>query len=124
MNYRINWCERTCPRLGYADERGRRWPRSTGVSWAHGFLKGLQQNAQGLQDRSPAARAAVTSIARYGSFELAPTDARFAVVATDLQEAISILTSERATRGPLGALKVMAAAPKRPLQVSATVSRG
>ena len=106
-----------------ADERGRRWPRLTGVSWAHGFLKGLQQNAQGLQDRSPAARAAVTSIARYGSFEVAPTDARFAVVATDLQEAISILTSERATRGPLGALKAIAAAPKRPLQVFATVSR-
>ncbi len=41
-----------------ADERGRRWPRATGVSWAHGFLKGLQQNAQGLQDRSPTVRAA------------------------------------------------------------------
>jgi yecA family protein len=104
------------------DERGRRWPRSTGVSWSHGFLKGLQQNVQVLQDRSPAVRAAVTSIARYGSFEVDPADARFAVVATDLQEAISILISERASRGPLGALKAMAAAPKRSLRVLATVS--
>lgn len=90
-----------------ADERGRRWPRSTGVTWVHGFLQGLQQNVQGLQDRSPAARAAVTSIARYGSFEVAPTDARFAVVAKVLQEAIAVLTSERASRGPLGALKAV-----------------
>jgi yecA family protein len=103
------------------DERGCRWPRSSGVSWSHGFLKGLQQNAQGLQDRSPAARAAVTSIARYGSFEVAPTDPRFAVVATDLQEALSILTSERASRGPLGALETTAVVPKRSLRVLATV---
>ncbi len=99
-----------------ADERGRRWPRSTGVSWVHGFLKGLQQNAQGLQDRSPAIRSAVTLIARYGSFEVPITDARFAVVARDLQEAIAILMSERASRGPLGALKAAAAAPKRSLR--------
>ena len=97
-----------------ADERGCRWPRSTGVSWVHGFLKGLQQNEQGLQDRSPAARAAVTSIARYGSFEVTPTDAHFAIVATDLQEALAILVSERVSRGPLGVLKVTAAAPKQP----------
>jgi yecA family protein len=101
------------------DERGLRWPRATGVSWAHGFLKGLQQNAQGLQDRSPAARAAVTSIARYGSFEVPPTDARFAVVATDLQEAISILTSERVSRGPLGALKTVVTPSKRTLRAHA-----
>jgi yecA family protein len=105
-----------------ADERGRRWPRSTGVSWVHGFLKGLQQNAQGLQDRSPAIRSAVTRIARYGSFEVPTTDARFAVVARDLQEAIAILVSERASRGPLGALKAVAAAPKRPLRAHASVS--
>ncbi len=104
------------------DERGCRWPRTTGVSWAHGFLKGLQQNAPGLQDRSPAARAAVTSIARYGSFEIAPTDARFAVVATDLQAAISILTAERASRGPLGALKSTPAVSKRSLRARASVS--
>lgn len=103
-----------------ADERGRRWPRSTGVSWVHGFLKGLQQNAQGLQDRSPAIRSAVTLIARYGSFEVPTTDAPFAVVATDLQEAIAILVSERASRGPLGALKAVAAAPKRSLRAHAT----
>ena len=96
-----------------ADERGRRWPRSTGVSWVHGFLKGLQQNEQGLQERSSAARAAVTRIARYGSFEGATTDTQFAVVATDLQEAIAILVSERVSRGPLGALKATAAAPRR-----------
>jgi yecA family protein len=106
-----------------ADERGRRWPRATGVSWVHGFLKGLQQNAQGLEDRSPAVRTAVTSIARYGSFEIAPTDARFAVVATDLQEAIAILVSERVSRGPLGALEAVAAVPKRLLRAPAAVSR-
>jgi yecA family protein len=106
-----------------ADERGCRWPRSTGVSWVHGFLKGLQQNEQGLQDRSPAARAAVTSIARYGSFDVATTGARFAVVTTDLQEAIAILMSERVSRGPLGALKVTATTPKRSLRAHATVSR-
>ena len=78
-----------------------------------GFLKGLQQHEPGLQERSPAAREAVTSIARYGSFEVATTDARFAVVATDLQRAIAVLVSERVSRGPLGALKVLAAAPKR-----------
>jgi yecA family protein len=105
-----------------ADERGRRWPRSTGVSWAHGYLKGLQQNAQVLQDRSPAARAAVTSIARYGSFDVATTDARFAVVTTDLQDAISTLTAERVSRGPLGALKSMAAAPKRSARARASDS--
>jgi yecA family protein len=96
-----------------ADERGSRWPRSTGVSWVHGFLKGLQQHEPGLQERSPAAREAVTRIARYGSFEVATTDARFAVVATDLQRSIAVLLSERVSRGPLGALKVLAAAPKR-----------
>jgi yecA family protein len=105
-----------------ADERGRRWPRSTGVSWVHGFLKGLQQNAQGLQDRSPAIRSAVTRIARYGSFEVTTTDARFAAVATDLQEAIAILVSERTSRGPLGALKAVAGAPKRSLRAHTTVS--
>jgi yecA family protein len=103
-----------------ADERGRRWPRATGVSWVHGFLKGLQQNAQGLQDRSPAVRTAVTSIARYGSFEIAPTDARFAGVATDLQESISVLVSERGSRGPLGALETVASAPKRSLRAHAS----
>jgi yecA family protein len=105
-----------------ADERGRRWPRSTGVSWVHGFLKGLQQNAQGLQDRSPAIRSAVTRIARYGSFEVPATDAPFAGIATDLQEAIAILVSERASRGPLGALKTGTAPPKRSLRAHATVS--
>jgi yecA family protein len=105
-----------------ADERGRRWPRSTGVSWVHGFLNGLQQNAQGLQDRSPAIRSAVTLIARYGSFEVPTTDARFAVVATDLQEAIAILVSERPSRGPLGALKSATAVSKRSLRAQATAS--
>lgn len=105
-----------------ADERGRRWPRSTGVSWVHGFLKGLQQNAQGLQDRSPAVRAAVTSIARYGSFEVASTDAGFAAIAKDLQAAIAVLVSERVSRGPLGALKAIATAPKRSLRAHAPVS--
>jgi hypothetical protein len=105
-----------------ADERGCRWPRSTGVSWVHGFLKGLQQNAQGLQDRSPAIRSAVTRIARYGSFEVSATDPPFVVVATDLQEAIAILVSERVSRGPLGALKSVVAAPKRVLRAPASVS--
>jgi yecA family protein len=103
------------------DERGCRWPRATGVSWVHGFLKGLQQNAQVLQDRSPAARAAVTIIARYGSFDVPTTDARFAVVATDLQAAISVLLSERASRGPLGALNALPAAPKRSPRVRASI---
>jgi yecA family protein len=106
-----------------ADERGRRWPRTTGVSWAHGFLKGLQQNAQGLQDRSPPVRAAVTTIARYGSFEVAPGDAAVAGIATDLQEAIAVLVSERVSRGPLGALQAVAAAPKRSLRAPAPVTR-
>jgi yecA family protein len=105
-----------------ADERGCRWPRSTGVSWAHGFLKGLQQNSQGLQDRSPAARVAVTSIARYCSFEVIPSDPRLAAVATDLREAIAVLTSERASRGPLGALTTIAVTPKRSRRALATVS--
>lgn len=104
------------------DERGCRWPRSTGVSWVHGFLKGLQQNAQVLQDRSPAARSAVTIIARYGSFDVATTDARFAVVAADLQAALSILLSERASRGPLGALNAMPATPKRSPRARVSVS--
>lgn len=104
-----------------ADERGRRWPRATGVTWTHGFLKGLQQNAQGMQDRSPAVRAAVTGIARYGSLEFAPADARLAVVATDLQRAVAILVSERGSRGPLGALEAPAAAPKRSLRTRAPV---
>ena len=105
-----------------ADERGHRWPRSTGVSWVHGFLKGLEQNAQGMQDRSPAVRAAVTRIALYGSFEIAPTDPGLAVVATDLQGAIAILVSERGSRGPLGALEAVAV-PKRSPRVHASPSR-
>jgi yecA family protein len=103
------------------DERGCRWPRATGVSWAHGFLKGLEQNVESFQDRTPAARTAVTSIARYGSFTVDSADVRFSVVSSDLQHAISILTSERASRGPLGPLHAMAVAPKRSRRPHATV---
>jgi yecA family protein len=87
------------------DERGRRWPLSTGVSWAQGFLCALQQNAQGIEGPSAEARAAVTTIARYGSFDVAPTGAEFEVVVTNLTSAIMTLLAERASRGPLGALR-------------------
>jgi yecA family protein len=87
------------------DERGRRWPRKTGVSWAHGFLRALQLSAQGLHGPSDTARSAVTSIARYGSFEVATSGAEFDVVVANLTSAIVTLASERPSRGPLGALK-------------------
>ena len=87
------------------DERGHRWPRKTGVSWAHGFLQAVQLSALGLQGPSDTARSAVTSIARYGSFEVASTGAEFEVVLANLTSAIVTLASERPSRGPLGALK-------------------
>jgi yecA family protein len=93
------------------DERGRRWPRKTGVSWAHGFLRALQLSAQGLQGPSDTARSAVTSIARYGSFEVASSGAEFEVVVANLTSAIIALVSERPSRGPLGALKESSDAP-------------
>ncbi len=88
-----------------SDECGHRRPHPTGVSWAHGFLLALQQNAQGLQGRSDAARWAVTSIARRGSLEVAPTRAGASAVAVSLTSAIGTLVAERRSRGPLGALK-------------------
>ena len=95
------------------DERGRRWPRKTGVSWAHGFLRALQLSPQGLQGPSDTARSAVTSIARYGSFEVAATGAEFEVVVANLTSAIATLASERASRGPLGELSASVAANHR-----------
>ncbi len=88
----------------FPDDHERRWPSLTGVSWVHGFLRALQQNEQGLQGRSHAARSAATSIARYGSFEVAPTRAGSTAVVANLTSAISILVTERLSRGPLGAL--------------------
>jgi hypothetical protein len=93
------------------DERSRRGPRSTGVSWAHGFLRALQQNAQGMRGRSDAAWSAVTCIARYGSLEGAPTPAGSAAIVADLTSATLALLSERPSRGPLGALKETSLSP-------------
>ncbi len=86
-------------------EPGHRQPRSTRVSWAHGFLLALQQNTQGLRGRSDAARSAVTSIARLGSLEVAPTRASSSAVVANITAAIVTLVSERRSRGPLGALR-------------------
>lgn len=77
---------------------------SPGSSWAQGFLTALQQNLQGLTWRSAAARSAVASIARYASLAPAAAETR-AAVAKDLRASVLTLASERATRGPLGALE-------------------
>lgn len=82
----------------------RRGPRSPGILWAQGFLRALQQSAQGLQCRSPAARSAVAAIAHYASLE-APASGAHPAVASNLRAAVLTLVSERSSRGPLGALE-------------------
>ena len=83
------------------------WDRSSlsGISWAQGFLRALQQNSQGLTWRSEGARTVVTRIAHLACLPAMPVVSD-ADVAADLKAAISTLVAERATRGPLGALKV------------------
>lgn len=86
------------------DEPGRRGPRTPGIARAQGFLRALQQNSQGLQWRSTAARSAVTCIAHYASFAAPPAGA-LPAVATNLKSAVLTLVAERSSRGPLGALE-------------------
>jgi yecA family protein len=86
------------------DEPVRRGPRSPGISWAQGFLCALQQSAQGLQGRSPAARSAVEGIAAYASLAV-PSRGAQSVVVTNLTAAVLALAAERSSRGPLGALE-------------------
>jgi yecA family protein len=99
------------------DEPKRRGPRTPGVSWAQGFLRALQQNAQGLQVRSDAARTAAAGIAHYASF-VAPSPGAFRAVAKNLTSAVLTLVSQRPSRGPLGALETDAV----PLNFAAPVS--
>lgn len=91
------------------DEPGWRGRNTPGISWAQGFLQALQQNSQGLQWRSNAARSAVAGIARYASFAAPPAGANPAV-ATNLKSAVLTLVAERSSRGPLGALDARATA--------------
>jgi yecA family protein len=99
------------------DAPKRRGPRTPGVSWAQGFLRALQQNAQGLQCRSDAARTAAAGIAHYASF-VAPSPGAFPAIATNLASAVLTLVSERSSRGPLGALDTTAV----PLNFAAPVA--
>jgi yecA family protein len=78
--------------------RGRAAP---GITWAHGFLRALQQNLQGLTWRSDTARSAVERIARYAS-HTSSTPAADPMISADLAESVSTLAAERPSRGPLG----------------------
>ena len=84
------------------------WDRSSlsGISWAQGFLRALQQNSQGLTWRTEGARIAVTRIAHLACLPATPPVSDLDVAA-DLKSAVSTLVAERATRGPLGALLVV-----------------
>jgi len=85
------------------DEAGWRGRSAPGIAWAQGFLRALEQNSQGLQWRSTAARSAVAGIARYASLA-PPTAGADPAVATNLKSAVLTLVAERSSRGPLGAL--------------------
>jgi yecA family protein len=74
-----------------------------GIGWAQGFLRALQQSAQGLTGRSPAARSAAARIARHASFST-PSGDTDPAVAADLTSGVLTLAAERSSRGPLGAL--------------------
>ncbi len=99
--------------------RGHRPP--PGISWAQGFLQALQQNSQGLANRTAAAHTAVARIAYFASFSATATCAG-TDVATELKAAVSTLLAERATRGPLGALEVGRPVTVVPNEVASAVS--